>query len=320
MRRITPYKFSPGLSSEIKALCRLDNWHAPLAVIMDFAVIALAIVATQGLGWIFYPVALVLIGSRQRALTTIVHEAAHGTLCRSKTLSFVLATVCSGYLIFQTQRAYQASHVAGHHGRFGDPEHDPDYRYMRSKGVYDIRDRKRLTWQLFIKPCLLCNVPSYLGYLVRDRSFSVRGGATNLENVALCAYWLLVMSVALAFGQGLNLLLFWFVPLLTTFQIIGWFIELAEHAPLMENEISLHTTRNRNSHWLELFLTGMHAESYHLAHHLRPRVPFWRLKKLHQILLRDPQYRDWDSRCGGIFFSSNGALSVFSLLRQRCQG
>ncbi|XWK91415.1 MAG: fatty acid desaturase [Phormidium sp.] len=76
---------------------------------------------------------------------------------------------------------------------------------------------------------------------------------------------------------------------------------------LMRNQINLYMSRNRHSHWLENFLTGMHNESYHLVHHLNPTIPFWNLPKAHQIYLRDKNYALFDRQAGGIFISANHA-------------
>ena len=305
------HKFDPDVLIDIKWLGRLDNWHAPLAALADFTVIGLAILAVKGIGWMVYPLAVILIGSRQRALATLLHEAAHGTLALDRTLARFIATFCSGYLIFSTLSAYKESHVMGHHGRFGHPELDPDYRYMLSKGIYAAGSRRQRLWELVIKPCLLASVPGYLWYVLRARTVeAVRTPGGLRETVWMGAYWALIVSAALLLHVGRDLVLFWFVPLFTAYPVIGWFIELSEHAPLMRNELDLYMTRNRNSHWLEGFLTGMHGESYHLAHHLRPCVPFWRMKELHRVLLRDAQYRQWDQQCGGIFVSANRAPSV----------
>ena len=50
--------------------------------------------------------------------------------------------------------------------------------------------------------------------------------------------------------------------------------------------------------------------SYHLAHHLFPRVPFWHMPQLNKLLRRDAVYRACDDACGGIFLSSNDAPSL----------
>lgn len=313
------HPFDPSIVEDIKALYVLDNWHAPVALLLDYAIIVAAMGCVHLGGWLFYPLAVIVIGARQRALATMVHEAAHGTLARSKTLARLLATMFSGYLVGSTLATYKASHVTYHHGHFGEASMDVDYRYMLGKGVYAAIPRRTYLWRMIVKPLLLGNVLSYVFHLVKARMFNLARQQNRREALALCIYWIVLVAGAIASGQGMNLLLFWVVPFLTSFQVIGWFIELAEHAPLMENRLDLYMTRNRHSHWLEHFLTGMHSENYHLAHHLQPRVPFWHMHRLHRILQRDPDYRRWDSQCGGIFASSNGAPSVIALLARRCE-
>jgi fatty acid desaturase len=313
------HPFDPSIAEDIKALYLLDNWHAPVALALDYGVIALAMWCAHWGGWLLYPLAVLVIGARQRALATMVHEAAHGTLARSKKLARLLATVFSGYLVGSTLTTYRASHVTCHHGHFGEASMDTDYRYMLEKGVYAAAPRHAYLWRMIAKPLLLGNVPSYIFYLIKARMFNLARHQDRHEALALCAYWIVLVAGAIVIGQGTNLLLFWVMPFLTSFQVIGWFIELAEHAPLMENRLDLYMTRNRHSHWLEHFLTGMHSENYHLAHHLQPRVPFWHMDRLHRILQRDPHYRRWDNQCGGIFASSNGAPSTIALLARRCE-
>jgi fatty acid desaturase len=108
-------------------------------------------------------------------------------------------------------------------------------------------------------------------------------------------------------------LLLWFIPLLTTSVVVGWFNELSEHYPLIglhKNE--LYMTRNRFSHWIEHFLFNTHNENYHLVHHIRARIPYWNLKKAHAVLCQDPNYAKVNQGIGGIFASSNGAPSLLN--------
>ncbi|NPD01266.1 hypothetical protein HOY33_10975 [Brenneria sp. hezel4-2-4] len=101
------------------------------------------------------------------------------------------------------------------------------------------------------------------------------------------------------------------VPLITTFPMIGWFIELAEHYPIIDNDDDIDKTWNRFSAKAELFFTGMHAENYHLTHHLMPSIPFWNLKKAHEIMMQDIDYRKRNQRMGGIFLSANNNESLW---------
>lgn len=102
---------------------------------------------------------------------------------------------------------------------------------------------------------------------------------------------------------------------MTAFQIITWFIELAEHYPFARYaKTDLYATRNRFSHPVEAFFTAMHSENFHLIHHLFPGVPFWNLKRAHQVLLDDPKYAKINAGFGGIFLSGNYAKSKWGKL------
>ncbi len=307
---IVRHKFSREIIDGVRALYPLDNMHGPLAFLQNFLIIATAVILAEQVGWIMYLPAIVLIGSRQRALATLAHEAAHGTLARNKTLNNVLGTVFSGYTVAILLRTYKKTHVRDHHGSFGDPEADCDFRYMIEQGVYGQSRGWRYIWHIIVSPVFLLKVPAYIVYLARDR-FGFGNDRNDPREVALFAvFWLTILASSIAAGVSGLLFWYWIVPFFSTYQIIGWYIELAEHAPLMERGKDIHMSRNRNSHWLERVFTGMHGESFHLAHHLFPRVPFWRMNELNQLLRHDAVYRACDDECGGIFWSSNDAPSL----------
>ena len=312
--RYQRYKFNEKTIEQARALYGLDNYHGILALGLDYALIAACIGACVVLGWMAYPFAVLIIGSRQRALATITHEASHGTVARNRRLNNVLGSYFSGYLVGILFQAYQASHVQSHHGHFGDGENDADYKYMRDMGVYDRCSQWRYTWNILIKPLLMLRLPSYLGYLVRDRLLAAKSVEGRREAIRFIAFWSVLLGTILSFGFGWAFLLYWVVPFLTSYQILGWYIELSEHAPMMDARLDIHMSRNRNSHWLERLLTGMHGENYHLAHHLWPRVPFWKMRQLNDVLRQDAAYKAHDDACGGILLSNNGAQSVVSVL------
>lgn len=310
MASIHRHKFSREITDGVRALYHLDNLHGPLAVLQNFLIIAAAVMLAEYAGWIMYLPAMLVIGSRQRALATLTHEAAHGTLARNKTLNNVLGTVFSGYAVAMLLRTYKDSHVRDHHGKFGDPEADCDFRYMINQGVYARSGGWKYIWHVIISPALLLKVPAYIMYLARDRFVSADGSNGHREVALFAVFWLAILAGSIATGVSGLLFWYWIVPFLSAYQVIGWYIELAEHAPLMEQGKDIHMSRNRNSHWIEHMFTGMHGESFHLAHHLFPRVPFWRMKELNKLLRQDAVYRARDDACGGIFLSSNAAPSL----------
>ncbi|MGL5001350.1 MAG: fatty acid desaturase, partial [Casimicrobium sp.] len=75
---------------------------------------------------------------------------------------------------------------------------------------------------------------------------------------------------------------------------------------------SCELTRHVNANWLERTLVAPLSINYHLAHHLYPNVPHYRLKALHSVLLDIPDYAAACDRVDSYLFGSN------SLWRQLC--
>jgi fatty acid desaturase len=309
--RYDHYKFSQEIRQQIKPLVQLDNWHGLLAMLEDYAIILLSILITCHFSWWFYPLALLTIGSRQRALATLLHESAHQTLAKNKSLNLMLGTFCSGYLIFQQSTAYKESHCLNHHCHLGNPDRDPDLKFYLSRGLYQPLSRKKFLDKHILQPLVCLQTPSYLVYLVRHRLLSP---ANDLrESSIVLGYWGLILITAIWSGCWDKLILFWFIPYLTTFQVLGWFIEMSEHYPLLGNStIDLYLSRNRFSPWYEAFFTSMHGENFHLVHHLLPKIPFWNMSKAHEILLKDFNYLACNEVTGGIFFADKNHPSILS--------
>lgn len=107
-------KFDREILKQIKPLYVYDNWHAPIALGMDFALIVFAVALSEYSYW-FLPLTLLIIGSRQRALATMLHKASHSASAKNKNFGKILGTYFSGYLIFQSWDGYTQSHVKNHH-------------------------------------------------------------------------------------------------------------------------------------------------------------------------------------------------------------
>jgi fatty acid desaturase len=306
------HKFDTSIQKEIKKLSKLDNLHCIQALLEDYFFIFISIFVTYSISWYFYPLAVLIIGARQRALATLLHEAAHSTLAKNKYLNFAIGSFFSGYLILQTFTGYKKSHVDYHHKHFGNPLLDPDYYFHISEGLYNPRNSSSFINKYIIMPLLLAKVPNYLYVLIKDR-LSIK--TTKLETILMLTYLFVIAMFFWVLNWEHLIILFWLIPYLTTFQIIGWFIELSEHYPLVgNNNIDIYMTRNRKSHWLEAFFLSIHNENYHLDHHLNPNTPFWSLPKAHQIRLQDTNYANINVLTGGIFISSNKSPSLIQNL------
>jgi fatty acid desaturase len=302
-------RLSSQTRRSLHMLCRLDDYHGPLGVLFDYAVIAIAVYLSFGISPWLYPISLVLIGSSQRAMVNMLHESSHKVLARNAKLNLLLGTIFTGYLVFHMYNPYRSSHIGLHHRYLGDPEKDPDYSFHRECRLYE-PDTSNATF--FLRNILLAALGlrtfDYIRYVIQDRLFFRQEQVSVSMPISLRAerwlfagFWAALISLLAWNGLMLQFLLLWIVPLFTTAAAIGWLSELAEHYPLPESETKqILMTRNRHGWAIESFLLGRHNDNYHLVHHLNTGVPFWNMKKAHQVLLGDQAYERWDALWAGI--------------------
>ncbi|EOD66390.1 fatty acid desaturase family protein [Amycolatopsis vancoresmycina] len=302
-------RLSPQIRRRLRELCKTDNYHAVLGLLFDYAVIAAAVFLCVGVSWWCYPVSVVLIGSTQRALVNILHEASHKVLARNPALNLLLGTVFSAHLVFHLYNPYRSSHIGLHHRNLGDEERDPDYSFHREVGIYDPRTSNRT---FFLRNILFAVIGlrtlEYVRYVVEDRVLFKQEQVTvsmpvslRAERWILAGLWAVILTFLAIGGFLPEFLLLWIVPLFTTAIAIGWLSELAEHYPLPESEDrQILMTRNRHGWAVERFLLGRHNDNFHLVHHLNTGVPFWNMKKAHEVLLGDRAYARWDALWAGI--------------------
>jgi fatty acid desaturase len=292
------HRFSSEIHGALRACYRVDDWHGVLEVLEDWLVIAAAIGVSLW-AWehlplapaaLIYVLALFVISSRHRSLYDLLHQASHRTLARHRGLNFVLGTLASGYLVFQSLTAYRLNHVVDHHPFLADPERDPDYKALRDAGAYggaaSPAGIRRFLARMFLPSALVGNVRG----LVRNKLLNPR--EARWERGFRLAYTALVIGLLVAAGWGPHFVAYWLVPMVTTTCWVSSVLELMEHYPFIEQREhkDLLLARNRDYHPLLNLLVGVHWEGYHLVHHLFPAVPSWRLREAHRILMKDEAY------------------------------
>lgn len=323
--RYEAFAFTPEVKRALAEL-RPDNITGALYILKDYVVIVAFALLTTQVSWWFYPLAVLMIGAHQRGLTTVAHDAAHRTLARNTALNYGLGILFAAYPLFQRHWAYRVSHVYLHHPHLGNPEKDPDLKFFLQSGVYDVVHPIRYVWRIVVFPILGGATLDYLGYLWKNR-FKVDQSvdekmdrtAILVDKVGFYAFWVVLLGGSYLVGLLDEVVLFWIVPYLTTFQILGWFIEIAEHSPLCETETkNVFLTRNRKGNWLERLILGVNLDEYHLEHHLSPGIPFYLLDKAQKIRMQDPTYAKVAATWGGLFVRGpQGQPSVISQLMER---
>jgi beta-carotene hydroxylase len=205
---------------------------------------------------------------------TPVHEACHRNVVDAKHrhawLNDAVGVLCSSPLL-GSFHLHQLTHLA-HHAHTNDPERDPD-QWMVANNVFSLLWRSlSLAW-----------VHNVLGVkLARKRS----DGKKRLTHAAIHVSLWISMVVLLAWRFDTTAaLLTTVVAALTAGVILAIVFDWLPHHP--------HSSRERWEHTrVVTFVPGLqgaldqllYGQTYHLVHHLYPRVPFYEYKNVFKRL------------------------------------
>lgn len=205
--------FSKEIKKELKPLMKKDNYHNIFALLFDW---------------------LVIFGSRMRAFDNLMHEACHRSLFTNKFYNKWITCIFIAFPIFTSFTTYCNSHFQ-HHRNLWDEENDPDTKRYRIGGLDKPQENiNKFIKDHIIKVLLLFHVPKYILGTVSANLYSKDIPKSELWTRNIL--WLVLISTSIVFN-------FWFVPLLTTFQIIRYWAEMAEHSGL-NNDTELTASRN----------------------------------------------------------------------------
>ncbi|AGC47426.1 fatty acid desaturase [Myxococcus stipitatus DSM 14675] len=228
--------------------------------------------------WLLLPVALVIIGSRQRALGNRLHDAAHGNIFHGRALNQRAGALLCGLALFEDFELYRSEHLR-HHAYLGHPEKDPDYLEVPAGD-----GRRHTTWSLYV-------------FYARDARLWRASLLATLLRAPVAHRWRVALWWAVVLGMfswlggawaALSFALLWLISKMTVYHLIKVFAEISDHIGLPPGTV-LGYTRNHPSNVLSFFLHP-HHDNYHVTHHLFPRVPLANLSRMHELLLPAPAY------------------------------
>jgi fatty acid desaturase len=294
-------------SASEKSLFRSLHQRLPvrvaLAFLFDWLLIILSVLlASQSL--LFFPVSLLLIGSRQRALSNLVHDASHGNLFSNRKMNDFFANFFSAYAVFETVGNYRRGHLK-HHQFLGltglDPDTDSHLRY----GFDDSKPRKEPPFSLYVS--LILSPSSW-----KDSVFGQFTQLSFVEKAQVFVWWGVILgSITLVAGLSVMFLFLflWIVARGTSYHAIRVFAEFLDHTGLPVGS-SLSFTRNLPHRGLFSSIVHPHEDTYHLIHHLFPRIPHHQLRQAHQVLNQSSVYLR-AHHCDSYFFGQHSAVSCW---------
>ena len=313
-------KLSEIFSKEeiVRLTARSDSmgWRA---LLFTWGVIGLSFVALAHWPYVAtWLAALVILGGRQLSLAIMMHDAAHGTLFRTRWLNDVLADYACGSAVGVDIRRYRQHHLV-HHSKTGTAS-DTDRslsapfpttraslmrKFLRDlSGISGLkREYGLILMHTGVIRWTVASDVEKLPQQGRTWRHYLADGARNMWKPA--ALQLLMFGALWAAGHPL-LYLAWIGAYLTTYSLFMRIRSMAEHACTEESTDMLRNTRSTRAGLLARATVAPLRVNHHIEHHLMPAVPYFRLPQMHAML-----------RARGIVAPPPGYLDVLRLVASR---
>jgi len=265
------------LREEWAGLTKQNPIIAPLLILHCWSLIigaaALFIIWPNPLTYIF---AIMIIGTRQLGLSILMHDGAHGLLSKDNKLNDFLGGVLTGTPVGADINQYRDYHLQHH--KFAQQEEDPDLvlsspfpvtkESMRRKIIRD------LTGQTFFKQRV-----KPIAANIAERNIP-----KPVQKFLLANFIIFLLCFAVGFWWAYFTL--WIVPLAIWNPLVTRLRNIAEHACVGNADNPWKVARTTIANPVERLFIAPYWVNYHCEHHLFMYVPCYRLRGVHNALIR----------------------------------
>jgi fatty acid desaturase len=280
-RKLRPNCTSAVCRSNLKYLFARSTGRAIATVAGQYALIALTIfVVEASANWgLFYPLAILIIGTRQYALgESMAHEASHSHLSGSRVINEGLGFATT-WPFFYTLSGYRRFHNKEHHNVPLDSSNNSIYEDYEDWGLPPAENpltADQAVWHLVIKP--LSGIISFRHLIktIEDWYWD----SDLVENTLMLVLWAVALALVIHFGYVMELLAYWIVPWLTVMAVLNFWSEVGDHYRVTDA-----ATRSDLNWFVNTFIS--HNIGYHALHHHYPKIPWFRLPEAHRALRDD---------------------------------
>jgi fatty acid desaturase len=292
----------PKLADDVRELATLSRFRLIFALGRQWAVIAAAVVVAAYFGspWAYVPVIFV-IASRQHALGIIMHDATHYRLFKNRTANDLVSDWFCAFPTGLSTQGYREEHLE-HHRHTGSTD-DPYFVMFQGDTVWSWPKSRFQAARVLLADVsgwntlrsMRMQLPwTALGQWLRHRRDSL-GPRCLRDLISYAVFWGVTATLLTLCGGWKLFLLCWFVPGMTFYQLFVRLRWISEH-PFDQTVAAGYETRHVEGTWLERLTIAPLNINYHIAHHLFPGVPFYRLPAVHERLLQCPAYREQADR------------------------
>lgn len=226
-------------------------------------------------------VAVILIGGRQLGLAILMHEASHGMLFKTRSLNERIGQWFAGWPIFINIHVYRKRHMAHH--RFTRTDRDPE-NYLYTPFPVRPGSMARKIARDLLGIVFLRTQAGIFRFVWGEKAG--RAGRLWGFYAGPVAFNIGLAAIAASFGRPDLYLLMWVLPLMTTQQLVLRIRNIAEHATVPDLDDPLRNSRTTKANIFERMTFAPYWVNFHIEHHLMPFVPCYRLKALHDIMVR----------------------------------
>ncbi len=235
--------------------------------------------------WLMFIASVIIIGSRQFALSVLAHDAAHRLLFSNLKINDWAGQWLCAYPIFSDNRQYRPYHLEHH--RHTETDEDPDKVLSAPFPI----SKKSFLRKVLRDLTGLTGFKRYSSSIVSI--FSSKKSQKNSKTAVilnkilgfLVTNLVIFCLVSILFDWSSYFILWW-LPAFTYFSLIIRIRNIAEHAVTPGNS-DFDNTRTTKATWLLRFLMVPHHVNYHLEHHLFTYCPWYNLPAAHKILIEN---------------------------------
>lgn len=302
--------FRSKLNLDPLKIRKLEELHAyrpwfdlGLLYLLTFLLIYYSIILIGYSKYLYLPLVFFIAG-RQGAILQLVHEASHSLINKNKKINNFFGSWLTSYLIGVNYDGFTSGHQS-HHANTGtdkEPTSDSE-KYI----IVDFKDPK--IYLLFIKDLLgITALKIFFNYgndkLNNEKIEALASKNLFLKKKFLFLIKLSVVQLVILYIFNFNLVyyfLFWIYPAMGPHMFLMRIRGIAEHGlakklgkAIQNTNSGRYYTRsfltNKNMYSFRLFtilekmLIGSYNVGYHHEHHLNSKIPYYNLKKFHELV------------------------------------